>query len=95
MNFAAASERELLFEILNRQEKLMALVDDLNTAVTNISAAVTAAVSDIQVLTAQIAAANSGTDPDAPAIQDAVTKLNALADSLQAAITPPPAAAAA
>lgn len=67
----------------------MSEVTDLQTAVDGITVAVAAAVTDINTLAAQVAAL-SVPNPDPAAIEDAVAKLNALANNLNAAVTPTP-----
>lgn len=86
----SAGERRLM-EMVNalatQQDKIMSEIDDLNAAETTLASAVTAAVADIQTLTAQLAA-NAG-NGDAAAINEAVTKLNSLAANLNNAVNPP------
>lgn len=65
---------------------LVSAIDDLTAAVSKVSAAVTAAVADIQSLSDQLKSGNTSNDP---AIEDAANKLNAVADALNAAVAPP------
>lgn len=81
-----------LSTIITNQEKEMSEIDDLNTAMSNITTAVSGAVTDIQTLSAQLAA--QGQNPDPAAIEAAVTQLNTLATNLNNAVTPPAPASA-
>lgn len=65
----------------------MAAIDDLTAAETNLETVVGALVTDIQTLATELAAAQAGND-DA-AVEAVVTKMNALAASAQAVLTPP------
>lgn len=64
----------------------MSEVTDLSAAVAGITTAVNAAVTDIQALTAALAA-----NPDPAAIETAVGELNTLAQNLNNAVNPTPA----
>lgn len=66
-------------------EKLMSAVDDLAAAVTTMTDAVNSAVTEIQTLATEIQTAHSG--DDSAAVEDAVGKLNALAENLKGAIS--------
>lgn len=78
--------KELLY-VNKRIDNLAQEIDDLNAAYDKVSAAVSAAVTDIQAQAAALAAAIAASD--GPAVEDAVNKFNALADTLNAAVTPP------
>lgn len=76
-----------MLEIINTKlEMLMSAEDDLNAAVAALTTVVSAVVTDIQTLTAELAAAGGTSDP---AVEAAVAKLNDLATTLTTAITPP------
>jgi len=88
------SEVETLFKILKKldfiefklgsmEANIMAAIDDLNTAITTVGNAVTVAVTDLQTLGAELAAANAANDT--AAIQAAVGKLNSITSTLSAA----------
>lgn len=86
----SAGERrliEMVHALATKQEKIMAAIDDLTTAETNLETVVGALVTDIQTLAAELAAAQSSNN-DA-AVEAVVTKMNALAASAQAVLTPP------
>jgi hypothetical protein len=75
-----------LREIKNMEVRIMAALDDLAAVVIRIQAAVNDAVVDIKALADQVLQAH-GID-DSAAIETAVDKLNALADTLEAAAKP-------
>lgn len=76
----------MLENITKKEVILMSEITDLQTAVAAITTAVNLAITDIQSLAAQIA-----TNKDDPAaMEDAASKLNALAQSLTVAVTPTP-----
>jgi hypothetical protein len=77
---------QIVYEIKVKEVRLMSEITDLKAAVDAITTAVQAAIADIQALSTQIA--NSKDDP--AAMEDAASKLNALAQSLTAAVTPTP-----
>ena len=79
------TNHDLLDEILTTRRTIMTAIDDLNAAVANMQSAVTAAITDIQTLTQELAAAGN----DDPAIESAVATLNGIATNLQSAVTPP------
>ena len=87
LNDALAGIQASLSHLHRKEDHIMAAIDDLSAAVQKIQDAVSAAVTDIQTLTAEIQAANS-TNND-PAIEDAATRLNTIADTLNAAVNPP------
>ncbi len=70
------------------EEMIMSGFDDLNAAVTATQTAVTAAITDIASLSAQIKALNAGTVTDAQ-LEAIAKQLNTTSASLQAAVTPP------
>ena len=72
-----------LDRIIKLQEKLMAAIDDLNTAVTNLTAAIQAGVSQINTEMATI----QGEVDQSPAIETAVANINTVTASLTAAVT--------
>lgn len=80
-----------LIYLIRKVDHMSKETDDLAASVANISDAVTAAVADIQALAQQIA--DGQANSDGPAIEDAVGKLNGLADTLKAAVAPPAAPA--
>lgn len=87
----SAGERRLMemlialdHKLTLKLEKIMSAEDDLNAALGNISTAVAAAVTEIQTLATQLT--NS---PEDAQIEEAATRLNALASSLTAAIPAP------
>lgn len=68
----------------------MAAIDDLNTAEAGLEDVMTAVLTDVQTLSAELQAAlNSGNGNDA-AISAVAGKLNSLADRARAVLTPPP-----
>ena len=73
-------------EIKQKEDRIMAALDDLTAAVAKMTQAVADAVTDIKTLADEVAAAAQ--NQDGPAIEDAVGKLNALADTLEAAAKP-------
>jgi hypothetical protein len=79
-----------LDRIIELQERTMAAIDDLNSAVTAMTSAVNAAVTEIQALAAKIG--SNTTDPQVAADAQAI---NALAAQLQAAVSAVPATPAA
>jgi HAMP domain-containing protein len=72
--------------ILKQQEFVMAALDNLTAAEANLETVIAAAVTDIQTLAAEVAAGNTANDP---AIQGVADKINAVAASLQAVVSPP------
>lgn len=81
-----ASILQELQEIKNMEARIMAALDDLAAVVIKIQTAVNDAVTEIKALADQVSQAY-GID-DTPAIETAVDKLNALADTLEAAAKP-------
>lgn len=76
----------LLNIIIKKETTIMTALSDLQASQAALSAAVSAAVADIQKLAAALASATAGTaDADVEAV---VTQLNALAANLQAAVGP-------
>lgn len=78
---------EEILLVNKRIDNLAQEIDDLNAAYDKVAAAVSAAVADIQSQAAALAAAIASND--GPAVEDAVGKFNALANTLNAAVTPP------
>lgn len=76
---AAAVLALLLILIIRQGEKLMAAIDDLNSAVTRLQASANAIVAKLGAV-----------PPDqTPAIQAATAAVNAVSDHLDAAVNPP------
>jgi hypothetical protein len=70
--------------VLKNQEIIMAAIDDLSAAETNLETVVGALVADIQTLSTELAAAQGSNDN--AAVAAVAAKLNALAASAQAAL---------
>jgi len=75
--------RALSKSLNQKMDLIMAEIDDLNTAVDKMTAAVNVAITDIKTISDELTAANASGDK--AAIEAAAQKLSALADSLSAA----------
>jgi hypothetical protein len=77
--------RNMMERILANQETTMALIDDLNTAVADLQAEVTAIGTEMDTLMADLTAAVAANNP--VAVQAAVDAINAQVAALKAAGT--------
>ena len=74
--------------ILQKLDRIMTALDDLAAAEADEEAVLTALLSDIQTLTAEVAAIPAATDTDA-AVEAVVAKMKAAQDAARAALAPP------